>query len=221
MNTKLCFSFGNCDITFPYQLGIAKKLYDTFNDEIDNYQFAGSSHGVIAATLLSLKIDPGLFANYYFSKNYFKNPILSLITLFDDLDKQSIISEMNKRCNIIVTKLPFFEKVNINEFNNIHDLKKILEATCNFRKLDKLLPIIINSYLYTDGSISCTQPVYPDCTNITISVFYRSGYTITPSIPIHKFSLSNTIDEKDYYQLYELGIQDCLYWLKNNNLFKN
>jgi len=216
MDSNLCFSFGSCDILFPYQLGIAKKLFDTLNYKLDYYTFAGSSHGIIAATLLSLKIDPELFANYYFSQYYSKSPISALNNILDNINNEElIIKKMHKRCSISVTKLPFYEKVNINEFTNLQDLKKWLEATCNLRILNKLLPTTINSYLYVDGGLSCRQPIYNNYNNITISVFYRSPYLISPSIPIYKYSLSNTIDEKDYYHLYDLGIDDCQLWLTN------
>ena len=134
METSICFSSSGW--AFIYYLGIAKFLQENF--ELNDVKYLSVSGGCIPSLLLLINYD----IDHFFKKlkpiaNLCNSGIMTPTTYCSDiidevmfLMPKNICEIIKNRIKISTTKLPWFENVIIDEFNNIEELKEAIICSC-------------------------------------------------------------------------------------------
>lgn len=215
MIDNICFSFSSCILLYPYLLGVAKQLYDTFRDDLKNYTFCGCSYGSIVCALLALDIDPEFFFFKMMEYQQILNPLKIFEIVLEDINLKNelLIEKINNRCQITVTQLPFFRQINIYQYKNLRELNEWLSVACTDIISGKFIPTEKDSKLYINSCYSCIQSKWHNNLkkNIFINLIDKNKSEIYPSNSINFIN-------KDNYDLYNLGIKDTVKWLESNKI---
>lgn len=228
--SKPSISFVPSGYLLFYQLGVAEYMFQNLN--IKEGLFYGGSSGSIVALLLSLNIQPKLImdiiapkllnkisnswiSSLFYTTQYIREELLDLI-------KDYNIQQINNRCFISITTLPFFRNKIISQFKNIQELSDCIIGSCNIPILFSKFPTLYKKNFILDTCFSNLCPtrdkytiiVGPNKNQLPKSFIDEPDIHAPDDYPLHTFILRPSITQAK--QMFHQGMQDSI---KYQNVF--
>ena len=210
-------SFAPSGYLFFYQLGVAEFMFQ--NLDIKEGLFYGGSSGSLVSIALALNIQPKLIldiiaprllnkisnswvSSLFYTTQYIKEELLELIKSYN-------IEQINDRCFISITTLPFFRNKIISRFKNIDELIDCIIGSCNIPILFSKFPTLYKRTFVLDTCFSNLCPKRNDNTIIVCPNKNQVKHTdihAPDDYPLHTFLLRPSITQAK--QMFKQGLED-------------